>query len=106
MTATMEEILGGSSGRDSRGINVYKIWLRWTTRKAYTEYRASRVLHLEGAKESGAIDYEVTEKRLQIVSWNIYCSLLKNITSKYRSIGVEFPWKPGDQEQKIIKLLP
>jgi hypothetical protein len=62
------------------------------------------VLHLEGAKESGATDYEVTEKRLQTVSWNIYCSLLKNITSKYRSIGVEFPWKPGDQEQKIIAM--
>jgi hypothetical protein len=28
----------------------------------------------------------------------------QNITSKYPAIGVEFPWKPGDQEQKIIAM--
>ena len=45
---------------------------------------------------------EVAEARKKIVFWNNYCPPLKNIIQEYRLLGICLPWKPGDQEPKII----
>ena len=45
---------------------------------------------------------EVAEARKKMISWNNYCPPPKNIIREYQLLGICLPWKPGDQEQKII----
>ena len=45
---------------------------------------------------------EVAEAEKKMISWNNYCPPPKNIIRKYQLLGIHFPWKPGDQKQKII----
>jgi len=45
---------------------------------------------------------EVPEAGKKMVSWNNYCPPPRSIIQEYRLIVIYFPWKPGDQKQKII----
>ena len=59
-------------------------------------------LTYQEGKESVAVDRKMVEAWKKMVSWNNYCPHPRNIIQKYRLLGIYFPWKPGDQEQKII----
>ena len=62
--------------------------------------RMANILFFQPEVDDGCI--EVVEARKKMISWNNYCPPPKNIIQEYRLLGICFPWKPSDQEQKII----
>ena len=59
------------------------------------------VLTYEDAKESVTVDRKIAKARQKMISQIIY-SLPGRIIQEYRLLGICLPWKPGDQEKKII----
>ena len=61
----------------------------------------SLALTYEKAKKSVAIDRKIAKAGQKMISQIIY-SLPGRIIQEYWLLGICLPWKPGDQEQKII----